>query len=146
MRITNKKALHNYHILESLEAGIELTGAEVKSIKEGRIELGESFAKVLNEQIFLINAHIPRYQNAPIRDYNPSRSRRLLLHKNQIQSLVGKVSRGGIALVPVAIYLKNNLIKVQLGVGKSKKVFDKRKVIKERDHQRRIEQELRGKE
>lgn len=146
MKIVNRKAFRNYHILESLEAGIQLRGSEVKSIREGRVELSESFARIIDGQLYLINAHIPRYQNAPIKDYNPTRSRRLLLHKNQIQSLVGKVSRGGVALVPVAIYLKNNLIKVQLGVGKSKKEFDKRKVIKERDHKRRIEQELRGKE
>lgn len=146
MKILNKKALHNYHILESLEAGIQLTGAEVKSIREGRIDLGQSFARVLNGEIYLLNVNIPAYHNAPIKNYDPVRSRRLLLHKNQIQSLVGKLSGKGIALVPVSLYEKNNLIKVQLGLAKSKKEFDKRKVVKERDHQRRIEQELRGKE
>lgn len=146
MRITNRKGLHNYHILESIEAGVELTGPEVKSIKEGRVELGASFARILQGQLFLVNAHIPPYQNAEIKDYISTRSRRLLLHRSEIDSLAGKLSGKGITLIPVSIYLKNNLIKVQLGLGKSKKEFDKRRVQKERDHLRRVEQELRGKE
>lgn len=146
MRIANKKALHNYYILESLEAGIELTGPEVKSIRQGRIDLGESYAKVLKNQIFLVNANIPRYQNASPQDYDPARSRRLLLHRFQISSLIGKTSRSGVTLVPLAVYTKNNVIKVSIGIGRTKKQFDKRRVIKERDHLRRIEQDLRGKE
>lgn len=145
MRIVNKKALHEYHIVESFEAGIQLYGSEVKSIRAGRIELGQSFARILGEEAFLVNANIPRYQNAPIKDYDPQRTRRLLLHRNEIQSLIGKL-QAKVTLVPVAIYEKNNLIKVQLGLAKSKKEVDKRKIIKARDHQRRVEQELRGKE
>lgn len=145
MRIVNKKALHEYYILESFEAGIKLFGSEVKSIRSGRIDLGQSYAKILNGEVFLVNANIPRYQNAPIKNYDPQRTRKLLLHRDQIQSLTSKLA-GKVTLVPVSIYEKNNLIKVQLGIGKSKKEFDKRKIIKERDHQRRIEQELRGKE
>lgn len=146
MKILNKKALHNYHILESMEAGIQLFGHEVKSIRAGRVELGQAFARILNGEVFLINAHIPPYQNASIKNYDPIRTRKLLLHRDQIQSLIGKLSGKGIALVPVSIYDKHNLMKVQLGLGKSKKEFDKRRLIKERDHQRRIQQELRGKE
>ncbi len=146
MKILNKKAIHNYHILESLEAGIQLEGPEVKSIRAGRVDLGMSHAKILNGEVYLINVNIPAYQNAPIKNYDPIRSRRLLLHHNQITSLISKLSGKGIALVPVSIYEKNNIIKVQLGLGKAKKEFDKRKVIKERDHIRRIEQEIRGKE
>lgn len=146
MKILNKKALHNYHILESFEAGVQLTGAEVKSIRSGRMDLGQSYARILSGEVYLINANIPSYQNNPSKNYGPTRSRRLLLHKSQIQSLIGKLSSSKTALVPVSIYEKNNLFKVQLGVGKSKKEFDKRRVVKERDHQRRIEQELRGKE
>jgi SsrA-binding protein len=146
MRITNKKALHEYHILESFEAGIQLFGSEVKSIRTGRIDLGQSFARILNNEVFLINANIPPYQNSPAKDYDPIRRRRLLLHHNQIQSLIGKLSSSKTTLVPVSIYEKNNLIKVQLGLGKSKREVDKRKIVKERDHQRRVEQELRGKE
>lgn len=146
MKIINKKALHEYYILESLEAGIQLFGHEVKSIKSGRVDLGQSFAKIINGEAYLINVNIPRYQNASIKDYDPLRSRKLLLHKDQIQSLIGKTSASGVTLVPVSIYEKNNFLKVQLGLGKSKKKFDKRKVIKERDHQKRVAQELRGKE
>jgi len=146
MKFFNKKALHNYHILERIEAGIKLFGHEVKSIRAGRVELGQSHARILNGEVFLINAHIPAYQNAPIKDYDANRTRKLLLHKNQIQNLFGKLSGQKAALIPVSIYTERNLIKVELGLGKSKKEFDKRKVIKARDHQRRIEQELKGRE
>lgn len=146
MRIINKKALHNYHILEHLEAGIVLTGAEVKSIRAGRIDLGESYVKVLNGQIFLVNANIPRYSQTADKEYDATKSRKLLLHKDQINSLIGKTSGKATTLVPVSIYEKNNKFKIEVGLAKSKKEFDKRKIIKERDHQRRVEQELRGKE
>lgn len=145
MRILNKKALHNYQIIESLEAGIALTGSEVKSIRSGRIELGESHIKVLQNEAVLVNAHIPQYQSSE-KDYDPQRSRKLLLHREQIDSLIGKLSRGGTTLVPVSIYEKNNRFKVEVGLAKSKKEFDKRKIIKEKDQLRRVEQELRGKE
>lgn len=146
MRIVNKKALHNYHILEHLEAGIVLSGAEVKSIRSGRIDLGESYVKTLNGEAFLINANIPMYNQAADREYDATKSRKLLLHKDQINSLIGKTSGKTVTLVPVSIYEKNNRFKVEVGLARSKKEFDKRKIIKERDHQRRIEQELRGKE
>ena len=146
MRIINKKALHNYHILEHLEAGIVLSGSEVKSIRSSRLDLGESYVRILNGEVVLVNANIPKYTQDSNKEYNPTRSRKLLLHKAQIQSLIGKTSGKGITLVPVSIYEKNNRFKVEIGLGKSKKEFDKRRVVKERDHIRRVEQELRGKE
>ncbi len=146
MRIVNKKGLHNYHILEHLEAGVALFGHEVKSVRAGRADISESFAKVINNEVYLVNALIPHYLNAPIKDYNPTRMRKLLLHRNQIASLIGKISHAGVNLIPVAMYDKNNLIKVEIGLGKSKRQFDKRKIIKERDNIRREQQELRGKE
>lgn len=146
MKLVNKKALYNFHILKTIEAGIELTGAEVKSIKAGRIDLSESFARILGGQVYLLNAHIHKDQSIASRDYQPTRSRRLLLHKGEIGSLLGKLSVGKITLLPVSVYEKNNLIKVQLGVARAKKEFDKRKIIKERDQLRQLEQELRGKE
>lgn len=146
MRIINKKALRNYHILEHLEAGIILSGAEVKSIRAGRIDLGESHIRVLNGEAFLINANIPKFAQAGDKEYDATKSRKLLLHKDQINSLIGKVSGKSTTLVPVSMYEKNNRFKVEIGLAKSKKEFDKRKLIKERDHQRRVEQELRGKE
>lgn len=145
MRLVNKKALHNYHIIESLEAGIVLSGGEVKSIRGGRVDLGEAHVRILNGEAMLINVNIPMYQSPPL-NYDPQRSRKLLLHKSQINSLIGKISKGGITLVPVSLYEKNNRFKVEVGLAKSKKEFDKRKVIKERDNIRRDEQELRGKE
>lgn len=146
MKIINKRALHNYHILEHLEAGIVLSGAEVKSIRAGRLDLGESHIRVLNGEAYLINANIPLYQQAGDKEYDAQRTRKLLLHKAQIDSLMGKVSGKNVTLVPVSLYEKNNRFKVEVGLAKSKKEFDHRKIIKERDHQRRVEQELRGKE
>lgn len=146
MRIVNKKALHNYYILEKIEAGIVLSGSEVKSIRSGRVDLGESYVRILNGEAFLVNANIPRYQQAAEKEYDPTHSRKLLLHRDQLNSLMGKVQGKAITLVPVSIYEKNNKFKVEVGLAKSKKEFDKRKVIKERDHIRRVEQELRGKE
>lgn len=146
MRIINKKALHNYHILEHLEAGIVLSGSEVKSIRAGRIDLGEAHVRILNGEAFLINANIARYSQAADKEYDATKSRKLLLHKNQINSLIGKVSGKSVTLVPVSIYEKNNRFKIEIGLAKSKKEFDKRKILKEKDHIRRVEQELRGKE
>ena len=146
VRVINKKALHNYHILEHLEAGVVLTGAEVKSIRTGRLDLGESYVRILNGEAYLINANIPRYNQAGDKDYDATKSRKLLLHKDQINSLIGKTSGSKNTLVPISIYEKNNRFKIEIGLAKSKKEFDKRKIIKERDHIRRIEQELREKE
>jgi len=145
MKITNKKALHNYHILERIEAGIVLSGSEVKSIRAGRIDLGQSYVRILNGEAFLVNANIPRYQQTSQKDYDATHLRKLLLHKDQINSLIGKTSGSKNTLVPVSIYEKNNKFKVEVGLAKSKKEFDKRKILKERDHIRRVEQELRQK-
>lgn len=146
MRIVNKKALHNYHILEHLEAGVVLSGAEVKSIRAGRIDLGEAYVRILNEEAFLVNANIPKFNQASDKEYDGTKSRKLLLHRDQINSLIGKTAGKSVTLVPVSIYEKNNRFKVEVGLAKSKKEFDKRKIIKEKDLQRRVEQELRGKE
>ncbi len=140
MKINNKKARFNYQIIESFEAGIVLTGQEVKSLRLGRGDLSDSFARVQNGEVYLKNAFIPPYQNAVIKDYDPKRERKLLLHRDQIRSLMGSTNH----LIPLSIYEKNNMFKVDLGVGASKKQFDKRKTIKERDEKRKIEQDLRG--
>lgn len=140
MKLYNKKAKFNYQIIDSFETGIVLTGQEVKSLRLGRGDLSDSFARVQNGEVYLKNAFIPPYQNAAIRDYDPKRERKLLLHKDQIRTLVGSNNH----LIPLSIYEKNNMFKVDLGIGVSKKQFDKRKVIKARDEARKIEQELRG--
>lgn len=146
MRIVNKKAYHNYHILDHIEAGIVLSGSEVKSIRSGRIDLGESYVKILNGEAYLINANIPRYNQTSDKEYDAQKTRKLLMHRAQISALIGKTSGKNTTLVPISIYEKNNMFKLEVGLVKSKKEFDKRKTIKEKDHQRRIEQELRGKE
>lgn len=142
--IRNKKALHDYSILEHMEAGVMLSGSEVKSIRQGRIDLNEAYVKIMNGEAFLLNANIARYAQTSDLTYNQTRARKLLLHKQQIQTLLGKTSGTNITLVPVSIYGKNNRIKLEVGLAKSKKEFDKRKTIKERDQNRRIEQEFRG--
>jgi len=146
MRILNKKALHNYHILEHLEAGIALTGGEVKSIRAGRVDLGEAYVRILNGEAFLLNANLAKLDQTSAKTYDPLRSRKLLLHKTQIQTLLGKTSGSKMTLIPVSLYEKSNRFKLEIGLAKSKKDFDKRKVLKDKDHLRRIEQELRGKE
>src|SRR3990167_851411 len=146
MRIVNKKALHNYHIIDHLEAGLVLTGAEVKSIRAGRLDLGESYVRILNSEAYLVNAHIPKFAQASSQEYDPTRSRKLLLHRNQINTLIGKTSGTGATLIPVSLYDKNNQFKVEVGLAKSKKQFDKHKIIKEKEHNRRVEQELRDKQ
>lgn len=146
MRLLNRKALRDYHILESLEAGIKLSGAEVKSIRAGRVDLADSFVKVIGEEVYLVNANIPRYSASSQQNYDPQRSRKLLLHKAQIRSLIGKGSKAKLVLILVSVYEKNNKFKIEVGLARSKKQYDKRRAIKERDHLRRIEQELRGKE
>jgi SsrA-binding protein len=140
MKLYNKKARFNYQIIDSFETGIVLTGQEVKSLRLGRGDLSDSFARIQNGEVFLKNAFIPPYQNAVIKDYDPKRERKLLLHRDQIRSLAGSTNH----LIPLSIYEKNNMFKVDLGVGASKKQFDKRKTIKERDEKRKIEQDLRG--
>src|SRR3989344_5834247 len=144
MRIINKKALHNYHLLEHFEAGVVLTGAEVKSIRAGRLDMGEAYVRILGEEAFLVNANIPRYMQADVRGYDLFKSRKLLLHRKEINSLLGKTTGKGITLLPISVYEKDNKFKLEIGLGKSKKEFDKRKLLKEKDNLRRIQQELRG--
>ena len=139
MKLYNKKARFNYTILSSFEAGIVLSGQEVKSLRLGRGDLSDSFAKIQKGEVFLKNAFIPPYQNSAIRDYDPKKDRKLLMHKEQIKSLIG----GSNLLVPLSIYEKRNFFKVDLGIAVSKKKFDKRRAIKERDQLRKLEQELR---
>lgn len=140
MRIVNRKARYDYFISDSFEAGIVLSGHEVKSLRSGHGDLSDSFARIQNGEVFLKNAFIPAYQNAAIKDYDPKRDRKLLLHKDQIRRLVGSTDH----LIPLSIYEKKNFFKVELGIGTSKKKYDKRRAIKARDEQRKIEQELRG--
>lgn len=136
---TNKRAYFDYEILETLEAGIELKGFEVKAIKTGRINLAGAFAIIKNNQIWLLNADIPAYQpkNAPI-DYDSKRTRRLLLNKSEIKNLIGRTQEKGLTLTPLKVYTKgeNGKIKIEIGLAKSRKKADKRELIKKRDMKR----------
>ena len=142
----NKKAYFNYEILEKLMAGISLIGQEVKSIKSGRISLKATYVVLRNEEAFLIGANIPPYQpkNAP-KDYNPERSRKLLLKKSEIKYLIGKTKQKGLTIVPLRVYNIRGKIKVKIGLAKGKKKFDKREIIKKRESEREIRRILKEK-
>jgi len=137
----NKKAYFDYEILETLEAGIELKGYEVKAIKTGRINLAGSYVIIKNNQAWLLNADIPAYQpkNTP-ENYNPKRTRRLLLNKSEIKSLIGRVREKDLTLMPLKVYTKAKIgrIKIEIGLAKSRKKFDKRELIKKREAKREI--------
>jgi SsrA-binding protein len=138
----NKKARFSYEILDEFEAGIMLSGAEVKSVRAGQISLKEAFATVKQGEIFLTNAHISHYKPSGKAEYDPTRSRKLLLKKEEIRKLVGKVQSDGNTLVPIKIYDKNGKIKVEIGLGKGKKKYDKRETIKKREQEREIRRAL----
>ena len=139
----NKKAYFNYQILEKYEAGIALNGQEVKSIKLGRINLLGSYVIIRNSEVYLIGASVPPYQpkNAPS-DYDPQRTKKLLLRKTEIDYLFGKSQQKGLTIVPIKVYTNNGKIKVEIGIGKGKKEFDKRETIKKRETQKEMEREL----
>jgi len=136
----NKTARRNYEILEKFEAGIELLGQEVKSIKKGRINLRGSYVILRAEEVFLINANIAPYQvkNTPL-SYNPSRPRKLLLHKKEIRYLIGKTREKGLTLTPLLVYTKHGKVKLSFALAKGRKKFDKRELIKKREIKRTIE-------
>lgn len=142
---TNKKAHFDYQILETFEVGIELKGFEVKAIKTGRVNLASSFVTIKNNQTWLINADIPPYQpaNAP-KDYDSKRTRRLLLSDSEIRNLIGQAQEKGLTIVPIKVYNKGNLIKLEIGLGKSKKKFDKRAKIKKKDIERDLGRSLKS--
>lgn len=136
----NRRAYFDYEIFETYEAGIELLGFEVKSVKTGHINLAGSFAIIKDGKPQLLNTTIPPYQpkNAPV-DYDPTRSRRLLLHKYEIKELIGAVSQKGLTIVPLKVYTKHNRVKVLIGLARHKKKGDKREIIKKRETKREIE-------
>ncbi|MDX6379170.1 MAG: SsrA-binding protein [Rubrobacteraceae bacterium] len=144
----NKKALHDFDIEETYEAGIQLTGPEVKSIRAGRANLKESYARVRDGEVFLIGAHISPYENATHREQLPTRDRKLLLHRKEIDRLTGKAQEEGKTLIPLRLYPKNGNIKLQIAVASRKKQYDKRREIAkktaEREIERAMKQRLRG--
>ncbi|MEK6690752.1 MAG: SsrA-binding protein SmpB [Nitrospirota bacterium] len=139
---SNKKAYHDYHIEESLEAGIELKGTEIKSLREGKANLKDSYAIIKDGEPFLIGCHISPYSHGNIYNHEPLRTRKLLLHKEEIRKLTGKVTQRGFTLIPLKIYLSKGRAKVEIAMARGKKLFDKREAIKEKDLRRESEKAL----
>lgn len=140
----NKRANYDYIILEKYEAGLVLSGHEVKSIKTGHISLREAFVTVHSNELYLTNAHIPLYKHAGnIPDYNPTQSRKLMLKRSEIKSLIGKVRTQGLTLVPIRVYTKRRYLKLEFGLGKGKKEHDKRQNIAKREDERKMRRTLR---
>ena len=145
MKITNHRARFDYDIQETFEAGINLTGQEVKAVRLGHADLSGSYARIIGSEVYLINAKIFPYEYARPENYDLKRTRRLLLHKKQIISLKGKTDGSNLTIVPVSLYTTHGLVKVELGLGKPQKKYEKRDKIKKRDIDREIEGALRGK-
>ncbi len=135
---SNKKAFHDYVIEERYEAGLVLTGSEVKSLREGRANLKDAYARVLNDEVFLLGAHISPYAAASYQNHDPTRTRKLLLHRKEIQRLVGKTAQRGLTLVPLRLYWKDGRAKVELGLARGKRQYDKREAERRREAQREI--------
>ncbi len=137
---TNRKAYHDYHIGETVEAGLVLTGSEIKSIREGRVALGDAYVKSEAGQMWLLNVHIPRYEAASYLSHDPVRPRKLLLHKKQIQQLTGNAVQKGFTLVPVRLYIKDGrYAKLEIALARGKRQFDKREAIAERESKIRLD-------
>ena len=139
---TNRRARHEYTIEETFEAGIVLTGPEVKSLRAGRVTLADAFARVQGEEVWLEQMHIPPYEMSDTRSYNPTRPRKLLLHRSEIRRLIGKTAERGLTLVPLKIYFTRGIAKVELGLGRGRQKFEKRQAIAEREHRREMERSV----
>ncbi|MBA7525742.1 SsrA-binding protein [subsurface metagenome] len=139
---TNRKAYHNYLIQDSVEAGIVLTGTEIKSIRAGRVSLGDAYVRPEAGELWLLNAHIARYEASSYLSHEPTRPRKLLLHRQQIDNLTSKVLERGLTLVPLKLYIKDSIAKVEVALAKGKKLYDKRESIIRRETEREIGQAL----
>jgi len=140
----NKKAWHNYFIEDKYQAGISLVGSEVKSLREGKVNLGDSYGDIKKGEVFLVDAHISPYPQANRLNHDPLRTRKLLLHKREIQRLIGKVQERGFTLIPLRLYFSDGKVKVELGLAKGKKLFDKRETLKRKTMEREMERGRKG--
>lgn len=138
----NKKALHEYHIEDTFEAGIVLTGTEIKSIRQGRINLKDSYARIDRGEVFLLNMHISPFEQGNRFNHDPTRTRKLLLQKKEINKLIGLTQQKGFTLVPLDLHLRNGFAKIQLALGKGKKMHDKRQAVAKRDADREMRRQL----
>lgn len=145
MKIINRSAHHDYTISDRLEAGIKLTGPEVKSVKSNRVSLTGAFVRIMGTEAYLVNAQIQPYIFARIENYDPRRTRKLLLSKQEIMALKGKIEGANVTLVPLSLYTKHGLVKLEIGIGRGKKKYEKREVLKKRDALRELERDYRGK-
>jgi len=135
---TNRKAYHNYFISDSIEAGIVLTGSEIKSVRGGRVSLGDAYVRPENGELWLHNAHIARYEASSYMSHEPTRPRKLLLHRKEIDNLSSKVAEKGLTLVATKMYIKGHVAKVEIALAKGKKLYDKREAISRRDAEREL--------
>jgi SsrA-binding protein len=135
---SNRKARHDYTVLDTYEAGVVLMGTEVKSLREGRASLVDAFATVDDGEVWLRNLHIPEYVQGTWTNHTPRRTRKLLLHRKEIERLIGKTAERGLALVPLRVYLSHGMMKMELALGRGKRSFEKRHAIAEREHQREM--------
>ncbi len=142
---SNRKARHDYHVIDTMETGIVLTGTEVKSLREGKANLKDSYARVQNEEVYLYNTHISPYSEGSYNNHEPLRQRKLLLHKKEIRKLIGKVQEKGLTMVPLKLYFKNGKVKVELAIVRGKKMYDKRRDIDKRESEREIQRHLSAK-
>lgn len=142
----NPVAHHNYSIESTLEAGIVLSGTEIKSIRQGKVNLKDSYASIKNGEAFIYGMHISPYEQGNIFNKDPLRDRKLLLNKREINRLIGLIKQKGYSLIPISLYFKNRFVKVELGIGKGKKLYDKREDLAKKEAQRAIERQLRGKD
>lgn len=138
----NRKARHDYTIIDTFEAGVALTGTEVKALRMGRASLVDGFASIDEGEVFLHNVHIPEYSQGSWTNHAPRRTRKLLLHRDEIRGLIGKTKEGGLTLVPVAIYFRGGLVKVELALAKGKRAYDKRQDMAARDADREVSRAL----
>jgi SsrA-binding protein len=141
----NRKARHDYEVLETLEVGVVLNGPEVKSLRLGRANLKDGYARPQQGEIFLHEVHISPYENSPLNEQDPTRTRKLLLHRQEIKKLTGKIVEKGLTLVPLRIYFRKGKVKVELALAKGKKLYDKRESIRKRDIEREAERQIRPK-
>ena len=139
----NRRARHDYHLLDRFEAGLALTGTEVKSLRQGRVSLAQAYADVRDGEVWLVGAHIDEYAQGNIANHDPDRERKLLLHRREIESLIGKVQQQGLTVVPTRLYFKNGRAKLELAVARGKEQRDKRRDIAKRDAERDMERALR---
>jgi SsrA-binding protein len=144
--VDNRRARHDYHLLERLEAGLVLTGTEVKSLRAGRAHLRNAYADVRDGEVWLVGAHISAYEQGNVANHDPDRERKLLLNRREIASLIGKVRERGLTLVPTRLYFKNGRAKVELAVARGKEARDKRRDIAKRDADRQIERALKARQ